>query len=140
MATTVVYQYEYPYRYTEKGNRYPLLQIRLANLTDSSNVLEVDAYLDSGTARSLFDGQLAQAIGLDLMAGQEESYSPTAGGSMWARIHRVGIEHPDLGRFQLEVGFSDIPIRRNLLGRDFFALVQVGFRERNSTFYLTNVP
>jgi hypothetical protein len=140
MAITVDYEYEYLYRYVDQDNRYPLLQIQLVNMSDPKRAFEVDAYLDSGAARSLFDGQLASAIGLDLMAGEQKRYSSTAGSIVWARLHKVRFEHPDLGSFQLEAGFSEAGVIRNLLGRDFFALVQIGFREKHSTFYLTSSP
>jgi hypothetical protein len=48
--------------------------------------------------------------------------------------------HPDLGSFTLEVGFSSTDIHRNLLGRDFFNLAQIGFRERFLTLYVTPAP
>jgi len=59
---------------------------------------------------------------------------------MGARLHGVIASHPDLGPFHLTVGFSQGPIRRNLLGRDFFSLMQIGFREHYSAFYLTAIP
>ena len=49
---------------------------------------------------------------------------------MEACLHAVRLSHPELGCFDLEIGFSPFPLRRNLLGRDFFNLVQIGFRER----------
>lgn len=140
MAITVDYEYEYLYRYIDQGHGHPLLQIHLVNPSDPKRAFEVDAHLDSGAGRSLFDGQLALAIGLDLMAGERKQYSSTARSIVWARLHKVRIEHPDLGSFQLEAGFSEDGIIRNLLGRDFFALVQIGFREKHSTFYLTSSP
>jgi len=42
--------------------------------------------------------------------------------------------------YALEIGFSENPIRRNLLGRGFFNLIQIGFRERYLTFYMTPTP
>jgi hypothetical protein len=38
------------------------------------------------------------------------------------------------------VGFSSGEIHRNLLGRDFFNLAQIGFRERHLTFFITPSP
>ena len=40
----------------------------------------------------------------------------------------------------LDIGFSTVPLRRNLLGRDFFNLVQIGFRERQQVFYVRGEP
>jgi hypothetical protein len=44
------------------------------------------------------------------------------------------------GDFNLEIGFTDRQIRRNLLGRDFFNLVQIGFREHQLQYYLNTTP
>lgn len=140
MPVTVSYDHEFNYRYDESGERYPFLQVQLINPTDASRSIEVDAYVDSGAGRSLFDGAFAVAIGLQLMDGLSQSYSPTHGPGISARLHQVIISHPDLGRFPLKVGFSEQPIRRNLLGRDFFALIQIGFREKHSAFFVTASP
>lgn len=140
MTVTVWYDYEYIYPYDDRGDRCPIIQVQLLNPEDPTRVVEVDAYVDSGAGKSLFDGQIASAIGLQLMDGQLQSYSSTAKHSITARLHQIIISHPALGRFPLEVGFSDREISRNLLGRDFFALIQIGFRERFSTFYVTASP
>jgi len=41
---------------------------------------------------------------------------------------------------RLEVGFSSVTIKHNLLGRDFFSLLQIGFRERRQTIYVSLEP
>ena len=46
--------------------------------------------------------------------------------------HRVRLSHEELGHHELRVGFSEQPIARNLLGRDFFGLFQIGFWESQS--------
>lgn len=140
MAVTVSYDHEYIYPYDDRGERCPVLQVQLINPGELSRAVEVDAYVDSGAGKSLFDGRLAPAIGLELMDGRPQVYSPTSGPGLRARLHQVFISHPDLGGFTLEVGFSEVGIWRNLLGRDFFALIQIGFRERHSTFYVSPSP
>ena len=57
-----------------------------------------------------------------------------------ATIHPVRLTHSDLGDFELEVGFTSVNIKRNLLGRDFFNLLQIGFRERRQMFYVSLEP
>lgn len=57
-----------------------------------------------------------------------------------ARSHRVQLRHESLGDFELEIGFSTGHISRNVLGRDFLNLVQVGFRENQLAFYMTPKP
>ena len=63
-----------------------------------------------------------------------------AGGVLPATLHAVQLSHADLGTFELEVAFSTTEIRRNLLGRDFFDLVQIGFREHHLAFFITPTP
>jgi len=100
-----------------------------------------DACLDSGTSQSLFDGELLAGIGVALFNGPERRYSSTVSGSgMTARVHRVRLEHAQLGTFALDVGFSTVPISRNLLGRDFFELVQLGFRESHKSVFIEPNP
>ncbi len=140
MAILVSYDHEFSYPYDDRGERRPILQILLANPGDTSLAVEVDASIDSGAGKSLFDGALLPAIGLQLLDGQRQLYSSTGGFQLWARLHQVIISHPDLGSFPLKVGFSEVTIWRNLLGRDFFALTQIGFRERHSAFFVTPTP
>lgn len=135
----VIYSYTFPYAYRGLAQA-PMLQIRLASPTPSQEQVDVDAFLDSGTNYSLFDGQLADAIGLDLMAGRPRQYYSTTGAEVDARCHRVLLQRPGLGTFALEVGFSTSRIARNLLGRDFFSLVQIGFREHRLEFYIEPTP
>ena len=40
----------------------------------------------------------------------------------------------------MELRFSIGQIQRNLLGRDFFNLMQIGFRERHLEVFLTASP
>ena len=70
---------------------------------DGDGALEIQCHLDSGAEVSLFDGEIAH-----------------------------GIRHEELGEHELRVGFSEQRQARNLLGRDFFNLFRIGFRERQS--------
>jgi len=137
---TVEYHHEIPYGYDGNGKQAPRLTIQLGNRGDGEQVVELDAYLDSGAERSLFDGRFAAVVGLDLLAGEEITFQSTAGAALTARLHPVRLSHASLGSFDLEVGFSTAQIGRNLLGRDFFGLVQIGFREHHSTVYVTTEP
>jgi len=119
----------------------PRLQVRVNHPDHPELGADIDGCLDSGAERSLFDGALvAAATGIDLMQGEALRYRSTIGPAAQARVHRLDICHPQLGRFPLDVGLSMDPIGRNLLGRDFFNLVQVGFREHHSVFYVTARP
>ncbi len=76
---------------------------------------------------------------MDLLAGQEITFQSASGHALPARLRRVRLTHLSLGTFDVEVGFSTTPVR-NLLGRDFFSLIQVGFRESRFTLYITPQP
>jgi hypothetical protein len=137
---TITYTYQFQYTYDPKGDPFPILPVRVLSTASPGLVVEVDAYLDSGAERSLFSGTLAIPLGIDLLRGRRIAYFSAGGMRMDAFLHPVTIRHPELGQFDLEVGFSSVALARNLLGRDFFNLVQVGFRERQLVFYITPEP
>ena len=96
--------------------------------------------MDSGAELSLFDGQIALAIGLELQRGVVQVYGTSSGATLMARVHHVRLTHKELGDDDLRVGFSEQPIARNLLGRDFFGLFQIGFWESQSTLLFSPEP
>jgi hypothetical protein len=136
----VNYAYEFPYFYSTQGDLFPILQVDLVNPRTPTRMVEVNAFLDSGAQHSLFDGGLARFIGIDVFSGQRVRLAAVTGARVDGFLHPVRLSHPDLGPFDLDVGFSTVQLRRNLLGRDFFNLVQIGFRERHSLFYVTPQP
>ena len=138
--TTVSYSRRFNYLYDLQNQRFPGLPLRISSPNHPEQELDIDAGLDSGAQRSLFNGEIGRVLGLDLFSGREVAYVSTTGVSVIARMHPVSLSHPALGRFRLEVGFSTTHIRRNLLGRDLFNLIQIGFRERHLTFYVTPTP
>jgi hypothetical protein len=139
-VVTIQYRFEYPYALDRMGRSHPRLALRLANPGDLTRAVDVDGYLDSGAERSLFGGELAAVLGIELLAGEPQRYESTTGAACAAHLHEVRLLHEDLGVFDLRVGFSTQPIKRNLLGRDFFDRVQIGFREHYSTFYVLPQP
>ena len=138
----VIVEYEQAFAYThdETGTRRARLTLRLSNPNDPGRAIDVDAFLDSGAERSLLNGWIGRQIGIDILDGPRLRYEPTAGNAFEAALHPVRIEHPDLGAWTLTIGFSLSPIRRCLLGRDFFNLVQIGFREHHLTFFVSPRP
>lgn len=108
---------------------------------DSGRAVDLDAYLDSGAERSLFNGILAPLLGIDdLFGGPEIPFQSTVGAALTARLHPVRLSHPALGLLDLEMAFSTAHINRNLLGRDFFSRAQIGFRESRLALYITAQP
>lgn len=138
----VIAQYAYEFAYTHdplSGDTFPILPLRIANPHNPGRALDINTYLDSGAQRSLFDGWIAADLGFNLLSGRALSYG-SLGGSIGGRLHQVRLFHPNLGEFDLEIGFSENLIPRNILGRDFFNLIQIGFRERYLAFYVTPTP
>lgn len=120
--------------------RSPVLTATMSTLVGGEEAIDVDAYLDSGASTSLFNGSFLSALHIPLLNNRRKSFASTAGHSIEAYIHRVRLTLPQLGAFDLDIGFSNTQIFRNLLGRDFFNLVQIGFRERQLEYYLTPHP
>ena len=136
----VSYSHQLPYLNPEHGPSYPGLLIQLQNPADLDQVVEISGHVDTGAERCVFDGRLAGAIELDLMAGQPFELTATSGHGIEARLHNIRIVHEILGAFQVEAAFTLGEIRRQLLGRDFLQLIQIGFREQLAEFYVTPTP
>jgi hypothetical protein len=135
----VDYQYSSNYRQFESGS-FPVLQVRITRQDDPELGVDADVYLDSGAERSLFNGQLLAALEIDLINDKPKPYGSTIGNSITGYLHDVRLTVPDVGDFSLAIGFSEVQITRNLLGRDFFNLVQIGFREHQLQYYLNTNP
>jgi hypothetical protein len=142
VSSTVFYSHSFPYSFDPvSGRTFPGLPIQISLQGNSDGVIETYAQLDSGAEFSIFDGKsIVQGLGLELMSGREITLASSAGFSLSARIHKVHVFNTDLGGFTYEVALSTVPIRRNLLGRDFFQHLQIGFREFHHTFLIANAP
>lgn len=112
----------------------------ICNAGDPAQAVGIDAFIDSGAEGSLFQGWIPESIGLALLDGERKRYAPVHGVPLEARLHRVTLSHTELGSFELELGFCTVEISRNLLGRDFLNLIQVGFRENQQTFFISPTP
>jgi len=136
----VDYSIEVPYLIGMNGKSFPGLVVTLADASEPSDAVEVRAELDSGAEFSLIDGEFASAIGLELSAGSEFRFVTLGGATIDSRILQVVLRHADLGAFRIGLRFSTNKIRRNILGRDFFSLIQIGFQERHLMVYLNATP
>ena len=114
----------------------PVVAVRISA---GHGALDTLALLDSGAEFSLFDGVHADALGLRLQDGQPMSFWGLAGGQVLAYIHDVKLEIENY-RFHCPVAFSESHLGRNVIGRNFFDLVQVGFREHQGEIYLDPSP
>lgn len=140
MVEVVAYEYRVEYGHDPRGHLYPRLSLQLASATEPDLTVDIDAHLDSGAEKSLVSGRLGISLGIDVLSGPQLVYQTTMGARLVATLHPVQLMHPELGLFRLEVGFSTSDIQRNLLGRDFFDLVQIGFRERHRMIFLSPTP
>lgn len=134
---TIEYHHRFPYQYPGDGggDRFPGLLVQLRNPISQESV-ETVAHIDSGATTSLFDGELASAIGIEVLAGRRFAFTFVNGGVLEARVHEVWLQHEHLGELQIPLAFSTGAVRRNVLGRDFLAYVQVGINERDLEFYV----
>ena len=137
---TASFSHRFEYSYDEDGGRSPLLSFRVSSFREPGLSVDVDAVVDSGAERSLFDGQVGALLGLDLLDGTELKFETMAGGILAAKLHAIRLSHADLGTFDFEIAFSSSGIRRNILGRDFFDLAQIGFREYHLELFITPSP
>jgi len=136
---SVQYSLEFPYRIYQ-DELFPMVMVALRNPATRESV-DQDAFLDSGASRSIFLGAAAPMIGFSLLEGEPWEFRTNTGQPVHARIHRVGVVLGDgVAEFALDLAFSTDEIQRNLLGRDFFNLLQVGFRESYGRLYIEPVP
>jgi hypothetical protein len=139
-VVTVDYKHQIEYAYDRSGKRFPQLSFRISSTSDLKRAMDVNTYLDSGSERSLFNGWIGSVLGIDILSGPRMTFESAAGSYLTTTIHPVRLVHDDMGTFEIEVGFSTSEISRNLLGRDFFDLVQIGFREHQLCFFVTPEP
>lgn len=136
---TILFEREFQYRPIpgiDSSTFFPAVSVGLIGPNAAEDLL---AIVDTGAMFSLFNGERAKSIGLDLASGKSIRLTGLSG-AMSARLHRVTLEI--LGTaISCEVAFSEWPIRRELLGRhDLFSRVRFGFREGTSLGYFHPQP
>lgn len=136
----VAYAERYPYRYETVDRAYPIFTVMLRNPLDATQAVEADGFLDSGAEISVFGGWVAQAIGLDPTAGRPWRLESALGAAISARRMEVHVQIPGVGRYPLIPAFVLDEMKRNLLGRDIFNMMQLGFQERHQEFLLGPNP
>jgi hypothetical protein len=103
--------------------------------------VDIDAHLDSGAEVTVLNGGvIVPALRLELLQGEILQCQSAIGFTLETRRHQVKIPHPALGSFLLDAAISTVGIKRNLLGRDFFNLLQIGFRENQQTVFISSSP
>jgi hypothetical protein len=131
---TVEYRHQVEYSVFD-GDFFPALLVRVTNPL-SALAVDVDARVDSGAQMSIFSGDLCPGLEIDLLTGTKKVFATIGGAETDSRIHRVELAHSLIGTFAMDIAFSINPIFRNLLGRDFFDRLDLGFSQRNRVLYL----
>lgn len=136
------YEHEFTYLLSddEEPSSFPGLLVQLRNPGDPELAIDLQCHVDTGAEYSVLGGAIATALGFDLLAGVPLNLLATTGAAHEARLHPVVISHDVLGDFPLAVAFLLGEVRRNLLGRDFLNLVQIGFQENSQRLLITPQP
>jgi predicted aspartyl protease len=125
-----------PYRDDDvTGALAPAVRLELCSPLDPANAIDITAHLDSGASETIFQGDLAALIGLELLEGVDKRFTTSTGAPVNAKVHRVRVAHSILGGYEMNVAFSMGALSRNLLGLDFFRMFKVCFREYHQELY-----
>jgi len=96
--------------------------------------VNVDALLDSGADKCLFNAEIGEALGLELEKGERETFSGIEGGRLFVFIHEVYIQVAGIDRTtKVEAGFVRGLNISAIVGQDgFFDSFRVSFeKDRN---------
>ena len=116
-----------------KGKSFPIIPLLVGR---DGKQIPIMALIDSGAITSLFDADIARALGIEIENG--EPYKPKGiGGSITAYIHKVALKI-DNEEIMIRVAFTDellVPI--NLLGREgLFEAFSVLFNDMDKSVTL----
>jgi len=116
----------------------PIIPITLFGPKGSVNV---DALIDSGADRCLFNAQIGREIGLEIEKGEKESFSGIEGGEIVAYLHKVKLQIIGIDKIvELEAGFTDAPGVFAILGQDgFFDAFKIKFEKDHNIIEITPV-
>ena len=109
-----------------RNNYFPIIEVIIANY---QHILRIDALVDSGASISIFKGEIARAVGIDIISGQKIIFQG-ASAKLLGYIHKLNLE---IGgkKFTARIAFSDdLSTSFNLLGRlDVFDRFLITFNE-----------
>lgn len=123
---------EYPYIFRGNGF-YPIIEILLYH---KEIEFRTDALIDSGANISVFQGTIAEVLGIKIEKGEKRIFQGV-GGKIVGYIHSVDIQVNSY-RFPCKIAFSNELITSlNILGRDnFFKHYLITFDENNKKLSL----
>lgn len=107
----------------------------------SEDSKKFDALLDSGADVSLFNSEIAEAIGIDLSNAKPAKFTGISGGIDGYRIEKFKIKVEGFTEaIEIPVCFVDSSSVSLLLGQDgFFDLHRIKFEKDHDTFEITSV-
>lgn len=111
-----------------KWTARPYIQVKLTGPTGSCLGY---ALIDSGADRSLFNIQIAEKIGLNLIDAPEENFGGIEGGNLKAKLHKVKLEIVGMNEeIEILAGFVDSSGVATILGQDgFFDSFRIKFEK-----------
>ena len=123
---------EFPY-VPRNEQFYPILDITLLH---GSVRITTDALIDSGAVMSIFQGSVADYLGLDVEAGKEKLFQ-RIGGKIIGYVHAIKMRIHEI-EFLCTIAFSnEITTSLNIIGREsFFDNFLITFDERNKKVML----
>lgn len=124
---------EFPYIF-RRDNFYPIIQ---ATLRRGTSRIRVDALVDSGASISVFQGSIAESLGINAERGKRRIFQGV-GGKIIGYVHNVMLK-VNGHEFLCRIAFSyELTTSLNLLGRDnFFKQYVVTFDEKKRKLRLT---
>lgn len=121
-----------------KWTARPYVQVKL---TGSKGSRVGYALIDSGADRSLFNIQIAQALGLDLTDAPIENFGGIEGGILKAKLHKVRVQIMGMNEeIEIVAGFVDSSGVAAILGQDgFFDNFRIKFEKDHGIVEITPV-
>ena len=115
-------------------NLYPIIEIILER---GKTKIRLDALVDSGATISIFQGSIAEYLGINIETGERRIFQGV-GGRIVGYIHKVSLQICEI-RFPCNIAFSnELVTSLNILGRtDFFEQFQITFDEKNKELRFT---
>ena len=116
----------------------PIIPVTLFGPKGSINV---DALIDSGADRRLFNAQIGREIGLEIEKGERETFSGIESGEIVAYLHKIKLQIIGIEKIvELEAGFTDAPGVFAILGEDgFFDAFKIKFEKDHDIIEITPV-
>lgn len=117
----------FPYQLDATGDLFPVIPI---SVTSGNQRQEIFALIDSGAAISVFQSEIADVLGIDILKGKQVFLGGITG-RIRGYIHNLEIEVGKIKLFCPVVFSKEYVASFNLLGREkFFEKFRITFAEK----------